>query len=183
LTINQCPVRDLTPLEGMPLTSLVLYGSTVSDLTSLQSLKELTSLNLVACGKVHDLTPLKDLPVTSLKLSGTGVTDLSPLQGMKLTSLDFYSCIKLRDLTPLHGMPLKSLTLHDTSVDDLTPLADMKLERIRFTPRNIKTGLDVLRGMKSLKHIGVGNSDTTQLWPAAQFWERYAQGEFRDKGK
>jgi hypothetical protein len=50
------------------------------------------------------------------------------------------------------------------------------LEDIRLTPRTIIKGLDILREMKSLKTIGI---DYTQAWPAAEFWERYAKGEFK----
>jgi hypothetical protein len=35
--------------------------------------------------------------------------------------------------------------------------------------------LDVLRDMKSLKTIGIGYD---QQWSAAEFWARYAKGEF-----
>jgi hypothetical protein len=41
----------------------------------------LTSLNLGGTS-VTDLAPLKGMPLTSLVLIGTGVTDLEPLKGM-----------------------------------------------------------------------------------------------------
>ena len=57
--------RDLTPLKGMPLTSLILRGT-----------------------PVVDLSPLKGMPLTSLRLElCRGMRDLSPLKGMSLTSL------------------------------------------------------------------------------------------------
>jgi len=52
----------------------------------------------------------------------------------------------------------------------------MPLEHVRLTPKNITQGLDILRDMKSLKTIGI---DHTQFWPAAEFWPRYAKGEFK----
>jgi hypothetical protein len=52
----------------------------------------------------------------------------------------------------------------------------MPLEDIRLTPKNITKGLDSLRGMKSLKTIGI---DWNQVWPAAEFWKRYDRGEFK----
>jgi hypothetical protein len=42
----------------------------------------------------------------------------------------------------------------------------------------ITQGLDIFRDMKSLKTIGVSTDDASQLWPAAEFWERYDKGEF-----
>ena len=53
----------------------------------------------------------------------------------------------------------------------------MPLEDIRLTPKNITQGLDILRDMKSLKTIGI---DWNQAWPAAEFWERYDKGEFKE---
>ena len=52
------------------------------------------------------------------------------------------------------------------------------MEDIRLTPKNIAQGLDILRGMKSLKTIGIGINQS-QAWPAAEFWARYDKGEFK----
>jgi hypothetical protein len=51
----------------------------------------------------------------------------------------------------------------------------MPLAVVRLTPKNITSGLQILRDMKSLKTIGVENN---RSWPAAEFWERYDRGEF-----
>jgi hypothetical protein len=75
------------------------------------------------------------------------------------------------------GMPLMSLWIYNTGITDLTPLQGMPLEEIRLTPKNITRGLDILRDMKTLKTIGVG---WNQAWPAAEFWERYDKGEFKE---
>ena len=73
-------------------------------------------------------------------------------------------------------MPLMSLWIDNTGITDLTLLEGMPLEEIRLTPKNISWGLDTLRGLKSLKTIGI---DWKQVWPAAEFWERYDKGEFK----
>jgi len=69
------------------------------------------------------------------------------------------------------------LDLAQTGITDLTPLQGMPLEEIRLTPKNITRGLDTLRAMKSLNIIGI---DWKQAWPAAEFWERYDKGEFKE---
>jgi hypothetical protein len=48
---------------------------------------------------------------------------------------------------------------------------------VHFTPKRISKGLDILRGMKRLKTIGIGTGD--QAWPTAEFWQRYDKGEFK----
>jgi len=149
---------DLTPLQGMPLTSLALDRCQVRDLTALQGMP-LTSLSLFECGEVLDLTPLKGMPLTTLVLT---------------------HCGQVRDLTPLKGMPLITLNLHGCGeVGDLTPLQGMNLSQIYFTPRNITKGMDILRQMKSLKTIGVGWGGDKDTFSPEQFWKRYEAGEFK----
>jgi hypothetical protein len=63
-----------------------------------------------------------------------------------------------------------------SGVTDLTPLQAMQLEHIHLTPKNITQGLDILRGMKSLKTIGSAYGPNM---PAAEFWARYDNGEFK----
>ena len=109
LSLSRCgdQVRDLSPLQGMPLASL----------------------NLGACRQVRDLKPLQGMKLTSLDLGECeSVTDLTPLQGMKLTFLSLFHCRKVRDLTPLQGMKLITLNLHHCDeLEDLTPLQGMPL--------------------------------------------------------
>jgi hypothetical protein len=80
-------------------------------------------------------------------------------------------------LAQFKAIPLRLLTIDHTGVTDLTPLQGMPLEGIRLTPKKITRGLDILRGMKSLKTIGIA---WNQSWPAAEFWERYDKGEFKE---
>jgi len=186
-------VVDLTPLQGMPLTILELFGcEQVRDLTPLEGMP-LTNLSLYRCVQVRDLTPLKGMKLISLDLEDVKVRDLSPLKGMPLTSLNLGNCLQVGDLTPLKGMPLTGLRLvnceqvrdltplkdmpltwldisgHD-QIRDLTPLQGMNLTEVSVTPKNITKGMDVLRQMKSLKKINA--------LPPADFWKKYDAGEF-----
>jgi hypothetical protein len=194
-------VRDLSPLKGMKLQSLEAQGMPASDLTPLQGMP-LKSLDLYQTKGVTNLQPLQGMPLEYLNLSGLPVSDLSPLKGMTslrrlvldnmeqlsdlaplkgipLTLLDLQECPQVRDLEPLKGMPLKKFWVFNTGVIDLKPLQGMPLQDIRLTPRNITQGLDVLRDMKSLKTVGIGWFDTPS-WPAAEFWERWDKGEFKE---
>ncbi len=80
-------------------------------------------------------------------------------------------------LAHLKGMPLNRLAIDSIGVTDLTPLQGMPLQLICLTPKNITRGLDLLRDMKSLKTIGIAWG---RKWPAAEFWERYDKGEFKE---
>jgi serine/threonine protein kinase len=176
LQLSASPVQDLTPLQGMPLASLQLSASPVQDLTPLEGMP-LRSLNLNGCDLVKDLTPLKGLPLTSLILSHCHqVQDLSPLKGLSFTLL-FVDDTPVRDLEPLKDMPLRRLQVDATGVTDLRPLQGTPLEDIRLTPKHVTQGLNLLRSMESLKTIGLNHY---QAWPAAEFWARYAKGQFKD---
>ena len=66
--------------------------------------------------------------------------------------------------------------IQNCRITDLSTLQGMPLEAILLTPNRIAQGMEVLRGMKGLKTIGIA---WDQSWPAAEFWERYDKGEFK----
>ena len=123
LDLKESPIRDLTPLRGMPLTKLNLLGCTnVSDLKPLHGML-LRELNLQLC-PVSDLSPLKDMPLIKLFLGATHVTDITPLKGMRLQEL-MLSDTKISDIGALRRMPLASLNLWGSKVEDISPLQGM----------------------------------------------------------
>jgi serine/threonine protein kinase/HEAT repeat protein len=180
LNLTACDrVRDLTPLQGMKLTHLTLNGcNQVRDLTPLLGMP-LTLLDLANCGSLRDLTLLQGKKLTWLRLWGHGqVQDLTLLRGMPLTCLDLFGCGQVRDLTPLQGMKLTLLNLWGCDqVHDLTPLRGMSLESIYFTPKNITKGIEVIRGMKSVKKIGIHFGE--KEFSVEEFWKRYDVGEYQ----
>lgn len=96
-------ITDLSPLEGLPITTLVLCDNAIEDLSPLASL---TSLNTLWLGgnTPSDLTPLAGL--TRLRdLNLDGVDDSG-----QLTPLD--------SLTPLTNLPLVRLSLGWRTVSD-----------------------------------------------------------------
>lgn len=96
-------ITDLSPLEGLPITTLVLCDNSIEDLSPLSSL---TSLNTLWLGgnTSSDLTPLAGL--TRLRdLNLDGVDDSG-----QLTPLD--------SLTPLTDLPLVRLSLGWRTVSD-----------------------------------------------------------------
>ncbi|MBX9627237.1 MAG: protein kinase [Gemmataceae bacterium] len=181
LHVDSQGLTDLSPLADVKLTSLSIPDAGVADLSPLKGMASLRSLDITMT-KVSDLSPLTGLRLTSLVCYRTGVSDLSPLRGMPLAALVCFET-PVSDLSPLRGMPLKRLLIYRTGVTDLRPLAGMPLEEVLLTPADIARGLDVLRGMKSLKTVGVDYnpqpSGEPNHWPAAEFWARHDRGEFR----
>ncbi|MGA2622049.1 MAG: SUMF1/EgtB/PvdO family nonheme iron enzyme, partial [Thermoguttaceae bacterium] len=166
-------LSDLSPLKGMPLTSLNCGCTQVSDLSPL---KGMPLKGLACCNTpISDLSPLRGMPLEGLNCEATPISDLSPLEGMPLRSL---ACdgTPVSDLSPLKGMPLTELICCGSPhLSDLSPLDGMNLTTILFTPKNVTKGLDVIRQMKSLKTIGLNSHFKV---PPDEFWKKYDAGEF-----
>jgi hypothetical protein len=64
LNVNDTPVANLSPLEGVQLIAFYCART-----------------------KVVDLSPLRGMPIARMECHAPGVTDLSPLKGMPLMSL------------------------------------------------------------------------------------------------
>ena len=120
-------ISDLSPLQWLAgLQTLNLLGAPVTDVSPLQGLAGLKILNLTGT-QVSDLSPLNRLAsLQRLNLTRTKITDLSPLQG--LTDLKYVYLIgtQISDLTPLQGLALSALNLNRTRITDLRPLVNLR---------------------------------------------------------
>lgn len=95
-------ISDLSPLEGLPITTLVLCDNSIEDLSPLSSLTGLSTLWLGG-NTPSDLTPLAGLTrLRDLNLDGAGDDRLTPLDS----------------LAPLAGLPLVRLSLGWRTVSD-----------------------------------------------------------------
>jgi internalin A len=193
LDLRGLPLNDLTVLHDMPLKELYLEDTDVVDLRPLQGMQLITLyLNNT---KVKDLSPLLGMPLKQLNLFGTNVEDLSVLQGMPLEML-WLNETPVSDISPISACPIKSLTLHKTGVSDLTPLSNMvalerlhiaetfvndlmpiknlNLTRLIYTPKNITTGNQIPKEMKSLRELGT--TFENRMSPEV-FWKLYEEGK------
>jgi len=181
LLCNDSSVSDISPLAGMPLEELRLYGSRVSDFGPLKGMPLKTAD--LCHASVGDLSPLAGLPLETLGLYGVQAIDFSPLKGMALKDLNVGStrfsdlsllkgmpletlCIlntPIRDLTGLKGLPLKSLTCHSTQISDLSPLAGMSLISLSLLNTPVED-LSPLTGMP-LRYLGLDGTRVADLSP------------------
>ncbi len=176
LVINATRVSDLSPLKGMPLRVLHVGGcGTVRDLEPLRGMR-LTELQMGDCGGVTNLEPLKGMPLVKLTISRSGVKSLEPLRGMKLTllGLGLLSRGIFENTDPIRDMPLEELEIGPFK--DVSALKGMKLRRVSFHPMYPPKGIDVLRGMESMRLIHAGGDYTPE-----EFWKKYDEGEFKKK--
>lgn len=175
LGLEQTGVKDLEPLRGMPLKTLGLNETDVEDLGPLEGMP--LEMIYLPETKVSDLGPLAKVPtLRQLWLNRCPVTDISPLQGLPLVSLTLEDT-KVEDLSPLAGMPLKRLHIGGSRVTDLSVLSTLRLDRLVFTPRRIKRGIDLARKVPK-----VGTSiEEAERAPAATFWARYDERMAKEK--
>jgi serine/threonine protein kinase len=114
LSLNRCSaVEDFMPLKDMKLTFLDLGFCKIDDLSLLQGLP-LSELVLDGCLQVSELTALQAMPLTQLSLRGCArVRDVTPLAGLKLKSLGLptqpvmgvEALRKMATLTTINGRP------------------------------------------------------------------------------
>jgi Leucine-rich repeat (LRR) protein len=140
---------DLSPLEGLKLSSLDCSGTGVADLSPLKGMP----LRTLACNgtPVKDLAPLAGMPLTTLSLDGTQVSDLEPLKELKLTTLRI-AATPVSSLSSLKNMKLTSLACNNTKVTSLAPLKDMPLRELTCDFRPDRD-LPILRSIKTLQKI------------------------------
>jgi serine/threonine protein kinase/Leucine-rich repeat (LRR) protein len=136
-------LSDLSPLQGMSLTSLYFPGT-----------------------QVADLAPLRGMPLTGLLCTGSPISDLSPLEGMRLRSLHFQNAGQISDLTPLRGMPLTEMSCGDCPISNLSPLRGMPLTVLSCSQTKV-SDLSPLQDCKSLKTLTVTKTKVTPATVAA----------------
>ncbi len=191
-----CLVRDLSPLRGMPLRALRIYGSPVADLTPLRGLP-LEELHLKDMKEVTDLGPLRGMRLKGLVLSVLPrLRDLGPLRGMPLEVLALNGSPLVTDLSPVRGAPFIYVSLIDSGVSDLSPLANSPLGNLILMgcqnvadlspltnlvrldhlviPRQCEN-LEPLRGLPMLKRLGydLPGFALSNITSAEQFWREW----------
>lgn len=172
LSVNMDEKTDLSALRGMPARNLQIMGS-MDDLASgkIVDLAPLAGMPLETLWiwkvPVKNIAPLKTSRLKKLLIMGAAITDISPLKDLPLTDLDLW-CTNVSDISPLKGMHLTRLNIDSSEwarVEDLTALDGMSLESLQFHANGVTKGIEVVRGMKSLKEIN-------QMKPQ-EFWMKY----------
>jgi serine/threonine protein kinase/Leucine-rich repeat (LRR) protein len=140
LEIPDCGIEDLTPLAGMPISSLYCQNN-----------------------RIESLDPLRGMPLEVLNCNDNPISDLSPLHGMKLSALFCENC-RVQSLEPLRGLPLTQLNCGGCRhIDTLAPLRGMRLGFLICWGNRINS-LEPLRGMP-LTGLFCGNNEISDLSP------------------
>ncbi|MEM9062857.1 MAG: hypothetical protein AAGD13_20535 [Pseudomonadota bacterium] len=141
-------VTDLSPLAGMNLRFLDVYGTPIRDPAPLLEMPlEGLAINLAQSTLSPDF--LARLPIEDLTLRlPNNVRDLEFLRGLKLRRLEVQWGSSLRSLDALDGMPLEELVLSGaTALTDLSPLRGAPLKTLNLNSAGRVNDLEALRGM------------------------------------
>ena len=186
-------IEDLSPLKGLPLTTLALCENRISDLSPLADMMKLEALYLggnpvTDCGALSGLTGLQLLNLDGTISTFTTPENLDFLQGLTLRELSLGAVFPrdgnwapvavqaVLDTLCLWEPPeaaleaaasldrLRVLKIGNITCPDLTPLSG--LERLEVL--SVYSGLEQLNGiggMKRLTTLSVGNSELSDLTP------------------
>ena len=131
LEARDANIRVLTGLEfATNLTRLYLYGNSLSDISPVAGLTNLTSLNLGARNlgnSLSDISPVAGLTnLTGLFLYGNSLSDISPVVGLTNLTLLALGDNSIWDISPVAGLTnLTSLFLDSNSLSDISPVAGL----------------------------------------------------------
>ena len=160
-------VTDFTGLEYAPnLTELSLYDSSISDLSILEGLTQLTSLILGNNNSISDISALRGLTqLTSLILgNNNSISDISALRGLtQLTELHFWGS-PLSDLSTLEGLTqLTELHLYRNSLSDISALEGLtQLTSLNLDSNSI-SDISALGGLIELTTLELGANSVSDI--------------------
>ena len=144
LEIGDDGITDLSPIRGMPISTLLVAGNNI------ESLEPLRGMPLVAlkCGSnpIQSLEPLRGSKLETLHCDGCRITSLAPLKGMSLLSLSCAYNPLVDGLAAVQGMPLVVLGCGACGIESLEPLRGLPISML-YCDANRIHDLDPLRGM------------------------------------
>jgi len=162
--------RQIISLDGIEslvnLTWLELHGNQISNLAPLSSLTSLTDLDL-AGNQITDLAPLSGLTsLTHLRLAGNQISNLTPLSGLTSLTVLFLYNNQISDLAPLSGLTsLWWLRLSNNQISDLAPLSSLASLNELGLGYNHISDLAPLSGLTSLTKLSLAGNQISDLAP------------------
>ncbi|MEQ8351056.1 MAG: leucine-rich repeat domain-containing protein [Leptospiraceae bacterium] len=170
LSLENCNISDLSPLNSPWLKKLKLGGNPLKNLATIAQFKHMEDLDLSDTG-ISDLSPLSALTnLRELKLDDNKIQSVAPLASLK---------------------ELKELDIYDNRITDLNPLKDnLMLKEISCFSNPLEeigfSSVEDLRHLPLLKEIEPHwDEDPSQKdmekWHEARPWELpLSDGEYQD---
>ena len=166
-------VSDISPVAGLTnLTSLNLgarnLGNSLSDISPVAGLTNLTRLYLHR-NSLSDISPVAGLTnLTVLDLYGTSLSDISPVAGLtNLTSLNLRRN-SILDISPVAGLTnLTSLNLDGNSISDTSPVAGLTNLTVLNLDGNSILDISPVAGLTNLTYLYLDDNSILDISPVA----------------
>ncbi len=126
--VNSNTVSDLSPLSGLTqLTSLSLGNSNISDISALSELKNMSWLDLYS-NNISDISALAGLTnLNTLYLDSNNISDISALAGLTNLNTLYLDSNNISDISALAGLTnLTRLNLDSNNISDISVISELK---------------------------------------------------------
>ena len=162
-------ISDISPLANLThLTHLWLSGNTISDLSPLANLTNLTHL-FFGDNRISDISPLANLTnLTRLSLGQNIISDISPLANLtNLTQLNL-GMNAISDISPLAGLNnLTQLLLFNNPISDISSLANLTNLTELSLWENIISDISAVAGLTNLTELTLDTNSISDISPLA----------------
>lgn len=154
-------IKSVEGLKGLPLRSIDLGFTKVTDLSPLKGMK-LESLVLEDT-PVSDISVIEEMPLKILMLQNTRVTDFSALKKLYLKDLNLLN-LPFADTSLLAHMPLESLWLDGTQIEGLASIPARNMISLNVS-RTAVSDLSPVSTMSSLRRLNIAQTRVTDVTP------------------
>ncbi len=163
LTALSAEERRITSLRGLEyatnLTSALLEGNPISNLSPLADLVQLRMLNMAVC-QISDIRPLANLTrLESLRLHANQIEDITPLTNLtRLTDL-WLADNFIADVRPLENLKLlEELRIHRNLIADYSPLGALSLVNFQYDESYESPGLPIQARLQNRSSPSIFNA-------------------------
>ena len=159
-------IREIAAVRGLPLETLNLRNTRVSEITAIGSLTALTRLSLNDT-KVSDVTALRPLTtLATLALDDTEVSDISALGSLTALTTLSLDRTQVSDITALGALTaLTKLWLDVTQVTDISALGSMTSLTALWLNYTQTSDITPLSGCRSLDNLWLRSTNLADITP------------------
>jgi internalin A len=158
-------IGKLTYADFAKVTDISLNGWKVKDISSLNKLTNLKTLNLYS-NNVSDVSVLTKLTkLDYLVLDENKITDISPLKNLTKIKYLELTFNKVKNISSLKNLTnLTTLNLYNNQVKDISVLKNLTKLNTLIINRNQISDISVLKGLSNLSYVSLaGNPKVTKL--------------------
>ncbi|WP_110931265.1 leucine-rich repeat domain-containing protein [Paenibacillus bouchesdurhonensis] len=179
LTLND----KLSNLEGIQyftdLKSLAIWGTGVKDITLLEQLKKIETLNLDE-NQIEDISVLGKLTnIKHLYLADNQIKDIDVLSQLQQLETLTLSGNQIQQITALSQLSqLRYLKLSNNQIEDITPLASLTNLWTADLSKNRITDIGALSNLKNLHTLYLSGNHITDFTPTAAYYNNLRNKDF-----